>query len=173
MIRTSRAVLGALLALAASSVAAVAQTPRTPAGRVTVTVAVTDSTNFGQDVVILRRPDSPIPNLILMARSAATPARLAAAAATLFVIMQRNGDRPTRRALYRISTKMTGPARAIGPARKALARLDRRGAPTLDVKGVAAIGTTRIYLPDRTARASRAGRAAFQLRAEREADGGR
>ncbi len=173
MTRTSRAVLGALLSLATSSVAAVAQTSPTPAGRVAVTVAVTDSTNFGQDVVILRRPDSPTPNLILMARSAATAQRLAAAAATLFVIMQRNGDRPARRALYRVSTHTTGPAQAIAPARKALARLDRRGAAAVDVKGVAAIGTTRIYLPDRAARVGRRGRAAFQLRADRGATGGR
>jgi hypothetical protein len=171
MTTTVRALFGAVLVLAGRPLIAPAQTGPAPAGRVPVVVAVTDSANFGQDVVILRRPDAVVPNLILMSRAVATPERLAAAAATMFAIMQRDGDRPTTRALYRVSTGMTGASRDIPGARRALGQLRAANAGAIDVTGAAVVQTTRIYLPDQASRARRRSGGKMRLRSDRRTSG--
>jgi hypothetical protein len=173
MKRISGALCGSLLVLAAAGSVAAAQDSHGPAGRVPVTVAVTDSANFGQDIVILRRPDADPPNVIVMSRAAATPRHLAAAAATLSVIIQRDGDRPAAPGLYRVPADATGPVGAISAARRALATLEQRRAAPLGVAGVGPARTTRIYLADRATldRLTREGR--LQLRARQPGGGGR
>ncbi len=163
---------GALLAFGATAASATAQRGRVPAGRVPVTVAVTDSANFGQEVVILRRPDAARPNIILMARSSATPRHLAAAAATLSVIMQREGDRPSVPGLYRVSAEATAPAGTLEAARQALARAETAVKASLGIHGVAPARTTRIYLPDGATRDALQRDGRMQLRARRTPGGG-
>ena len=173
MTRISGALGGALLIISVAASVAAAQQQSVPAGRVPVQVAVTDSANFGQAVVIVRRPDVDPPNFILMSRDAATPRHLAAAAATLSVIMQRDGDRPSAPGLYRVSADATGPLEAIGSARKALARIEGGREVPVDVKGVGRARVTRIYLPDHAARDRMMREGKMRLRVQRPAGGGR
>ncbi len=151
MTRTLGALTGAMTLLALLPSAARAQTGATPASRVPVIVAIADSQPYGQDIVILRRPDAAVPNLIVMSRPAATPERLAAAASTLAAIMERDGDRPAARGLYRVSAT-SAPGREIRSARAALARLGT-GGRLETVAGVGLAHTTRIYLPSHAAAA--------------------
>ncbi len=173
MTRIPAAFCGALLAVGTMTPRAGAQTRPVPAGRMAVTVAVTDSTNFGQAIVILRRPNADPPNVILMSRAAATPQHLAAAAATLSVIMQRDGDRPSVAGLFRVRADAGAPAGAIGAARHALAHLDSSGQTRVGVEGVGPARITRIYLPDHSARARLMHEGRMRLRRQRPAGGGR
>ena len=172
MTRISGALRGALLAIGAVASIAAAQSQHVPAGRVPVAVVVTDSANFGQDIAIVRRPDADPSNVILMSRTAATPGHLAAAAATLSVIMQREGDIPSVPGLYRVRPDATGPSGAVASARHALARLESSPPARIGIEGVGPARVTRIYLPDHASREllTRDGR--LRLRAPRPAGGG-
>lgn len=169
----SSALRGALLAIGAAASVAAAQSSRNPAGRIAVTVAVTDSANFGEDIVILRRPEADPPNVIVMSRAAATAQHLAAAAATLSVIMQRDGDRPSAPGLYRVPGDATGPAAAISGAKRALEALDESSAAPFGVAGVGPARVTHIYLPDREARDRLVREGRMQLRVRGQGGGGR
>jgi hypothetical protein len=173
MRKTLGALAGAMLVLAAAPAAVLAQTAGVaPGGRIGVTVAVTDSAPFGQDVVILRRPDADSPNLIVMARAAATPERLAAAAAALTTIIAREGDRPTAEALYRVPADAEAPASELRSARDALERLAPGAPADTPLPGVGAARTTRLYLLNRQSidELGRSGR--FQMRVQRGSGGG-
>ncbi len=172
MTRIPVVLCGALLVAVTTAPPIAAQAQRVPAGRVAVTVAVTDSANFGQAIVILRRPNVDPPNVILMSRAAATPQHLAAAAATLSVIMQRDGDRPSASGLYRVRVDAGAPAEAIRQARHALAQLEDSGQAPVGVKGVGPARITRIYLPDHSARARLMSEGRMRLRRQRPAGGG-
>ncbi|MGH7668503.1 MAG: hypothetical protein ACRENQ_03335 [Gemmatimonadaceae bacterium] len=173
MLNISGAVCGALLILGATVPVVAAQRPLAPTGRIPVSVAVTDSANFGQAIVILRRPDADPPNAILMSRAAATPEHLAAAAATLSAIMRRDGDRPSAPGLFRVSTSAEAPSAAIEPARAALARLGAVSTAPLDLTGVGPARMTRIYLPDHAARDGLMRDGRMQRRVQGPAGGGR
>lgn len=147
MRRTSGAISGAIIALALLAATVPAQ--QSMPGRVPVTVAVTDSTNYGQDIIILRRPGAAEPNLILLSRAAATPEHLAAAAVTLSVIMKRDGDEPAARGLFRVDLSMTAPAPEVHAAKSVLKRLKAEPVDPAVAPGASggSARTTRIFLP--------------------------
>ncbi|MHB1863358.1 MAG: hypothetical protein ACYCVL_10350 [Gemmatimonadaceae bacterium] len=128
------------------------QRPAPPPGRVAVVVAVVDQPIFGQGTVILRRGGALGPSVIVMSREAATPEHLAAAAATLAAILERDGDAGAGEGLFRIADSVVGPAAELAAARHALAGVTSASLDT--VRGVGPARTSRIYLPDRTARAA-------------------
>ncbi len=146
-------VIGALVAAGAlgAPAAGAQQQPAPPPGRVAVIVAVADQPLFGQGTVILRRGGALGPSVIVMSREAATPEHLAAAAATLAAILERDGDAGGSEGLFRIADSVAGPAAELTAARHALAGVHSGSIDT--VPGVGAARTARIYLPDRTARA--------------------
>lgn len=149
MIRFIAAATGTLILFVLAPSVAFAQ--RAPAGRVPVTVAVTASANFGQDIVILRRPDAASPNLILMSRAAATPEHLAAAATSLALIMRRDGDQPAARGLFRVDLAARASAREARAAGNALRTLAPADVSHDSLSALRGARTARIYLPSHPA----------------------
>ena len=144
------------------STSRVAAAQHAPVGRIGVLVAIAADHGSGGPTTIVRRAGQVQGDIIVIPQSAASPERLAAAAAQLLVIMSQDGDRSAHDALFRVPETEVGPAAERPAAVHLLASI--MTSPVTKVAGVGSARVGIVYLPNAVTRADQAAKGHWHMK---------